>query len=106
VEIVMNSKIVKIGLISAFALGVPFLSFAGAQSDNPESGSSVQASPSDRGFQAEQRVTRQGKDAGSTFSDRPLVETNLIIEAPRRPGCEVYDHHTCPDWNDGAAFHK
>lgn len=79
----MRTGLVRIALISAFALASPFLTFAGSQK-----GETPQPA-------AQQPTTRV------------VIRTNTVnIETPQQPACVVVGKHTCPNWQDTQAFHK
>ena len=93
--------IIRVTLLSAFALTTPFLTFAGSQYDRSQTQNSVQT----QNPQSETRVLQTRKNTGDL---RPVavVRTDIEIETPQAPVCVVYGNHTCPNWNDGPAFHK
>lgn len=91
----MKSRIIRVSLLSAFALLAPLLTFAGSPGDK------LQTQNVNSQTAAVQQ--RNSRPAGSSIA----VNTDVVeIITPRQPVCVVYDKHTCPNWNDGAAFHK
>ena len=78
----MKSSLVRIAVLSVFAVASPALILAGNQAG---------------GAQAANRQQTQ----------TVVVRSETVrVEIPAEPSCVVYGHHTCPNWNDGAAFHK
>jgi hypothetical protein len=104
----MMLRITKIALLSAFALSSPMLTFAGRQYDKLQTASNTQTQNTNNG-NGETPAVQQGKDSGLTCSDFAVrTETVQVVtpEEPAGPVCVVYGNHTCPNWNDGPAFHK
>jgi hypothetical protein len=101
-------RIAKIALVSAFALTTPVLTFAEGQYDELQTATSAQTQDVNNANGQVQAV-QQGKDSGLTRSGFAVrTETVQVVtpEEPAGPVCVVYGNHTCPNWNDGAAFHK
>jgi hypothetical protein len=101
-------RITKIALVSAFALTAPMLSFAGSQYDKLQTADNAQTQDVNNANGGTQAV-QQGKDSGLTRSGFAVRTETVQVETPEEPAgpvCVVYGKHTCPNWNDGAAFHK
>lgn len=101
-------RITKIALLSTFALITPMLTFAGSQYDKLQTASAAQTQNVNNG-NSETPAVQQGKDSGLTRSDFAVRKERVEVvtpEEPTGPVCVVYGNHTCPNWNDGPAFHK
>jgi hypothetical protein len=103
----MMLRITKIALLSAFALTAPMLTFAASQYYKLQTPSNTQAQ-NVNDANGETRAVQQGKDSGLTRSDFAVRTDTVPVVSPEEPAgpvCVVYGNHTCPNWNDGAAFH-
>jgi hypothetical protein len=72
----MRSKISRIFCLTVLALSIPLLTFAGGRASN---------------------------DSGARLS---VVSATPAVHTPETQACVQEGKHTCPNWNDGAAFHK
>lgn len=98
----------KLALVSAFALTAPMVTFAGSQYDRLQTPSNTQTQNISN-TTGEPQAVQQGKDSGVTRADFAIRTDNIEVVTPEEPAgpvCVVYGKHTCPNWNDGPAFHK
>lgn len=86
----MQSKSVLFSF-AVLALGIPMLVFAdGHTTSNNEQ-------------QTQTQTARQAENSSARISVGAVV---AVIETPAPKPCVQVGKHTCPNWNDGPAFHK